>query len=78
MGILKTIGKNGQLSLGKKYAGSVVMIEEVEPGVIALRFGEFIPTSEKWLHKPETKKRIEDALDWAEENLPAQPAASAS
>lgn len=73
---IKTIGKNGQLSLGKKYAGSVVMVIENEPGVITLSFGEFIPVSEQWMHKSETKKKIEEALQWAEASMPGDKASS--
>jgi hypothetical protein len=73
---IKTIGKNGQLSLGKKYAGSVVMLIENEPGVITLNFGEFIPVSERWMHKSGTVKKIEDALHWAEVARPFDKASS--
>ncbi len=30
MGTIKTIGKSGQVSLGKKFAGQQVLVEEIE------------------------------------------------
>ena len=33
MSIIKTIGSNGQISLGKEHAGKSVLVDEVEPGV---------------------------------------------
>ena len=33
MGIIKTVGSSGQISLGKKFAGQNVMLDEIEAGV---------------------------------------------
>jgi hypothetical protein len=30
MGIIKTVGSSGQISLGKKFAGQNVMLDEIE------------------------------------------------
>jgi hypothetical protein len=51
---IKTIGANanGQVTLGTKYAGQSVAIEEIEPGVWLVKLGDFIPHNEKWLHEP--------------------------
>jgi hypothetical protein len=63
---IKTIGRSGQISLGKKYAGRTVQVEEVEEGVWTIKVGEFIPDSERWLHEPEVKARLDRAIAWAE------------
>lgn len=49
---IKTIGVNGQISLGKQYAGRQVLIEEYEPGVWLVRTATVIADNERWLHPP--------------------------
>ena len=40
---VKVIGANGQISLGKQYAGRQVLVEEQEPGVWLVRTATVIP-----------------------------------
>lgn len=55
--MLKTVGMNGQLSLGKKYAGQHFELEE-EEGVIKLTpLGE-TPESQDWLKTPEMWDKV--------------------
>lgn len=66
MAAIKTLGRSGQISLGKRYAGRQAVVDELEPGVWIVKVGEFIPDSERWLHEPEVKAKIERGLAWAE------------
>lgn len=68
--VLKTVGPNGQISLGKHLAGRQVQVEEYEDGSIRILPGVFVPDNERWLHEPETKARLEQAIVWAEKNPP--------
>ncbi len=68
---VKTIGSNGQLSLGKEFAGKMVLVEQIENGTWIIKCGEFIPDSEKWLHKGDNLAKIEKALEWADKNKPS-------
>jgi len=43
MNNIKTVGTNGQISLGKKYAGQTVMLNEIDTGVWIVKLGRFIP-----------------------------------
>ena len=70
MGLIKTIGSSGQISLGKKFAGQSVMLEEIEAGVWIVKLGRFIPDSEKWLHGPGVQAELNEAIAWAGENPP--------
>ena len=70
MNIIKTIGRNGQISLGKKYAGQSVMLEEIDAGVWIVKLGRFIPDNERWLHGPNVQNEIDEAVVWAETNPP--------
>ena len=49
MNTIKTVGRSGQISLGKKYAGQTVMLNEIDTGVWIVKLGRFIPDNEKWL-----------------------------
>lgn len=71
MALVKTVGQSGQIALGKAYAGRQVLVDELEPGVWLLKLGEFIPDSERWLHTPEAKADIDEAIDWAQSHPPA-------
>ncbi len=70
MGIIKTVGSSGQISLGKKFAGQTVMFDEIEAGVWIIKIGRFIPDNEKWLHKPDVQAELNEAISWAKENSP--------
>ena len=49
---VKVVGANGQISLGKQFAGRQVLVEEREPGVWMVRTATVIPDNERWLHEP--------------------------
>ena len=67
---VKVIGANGQISLGKDYAGRQVLVEEREPGVWFVRTAIVIPENERWLHEPKSAANLQAALIWAMENKP--------
>lgn len=67
---LKTIGRSGQITLGKEYAGRQVIVDQPEPGIWIIKAGSFVPDSEKWLHTKKTAARLEKAISWAENNPP--------
>jgi hypothetical protein len=62
---VKTVGANGQISLGKSHAGRQVLVEEREPGVWLVRAAVVIPENEHWLHKPAHARDLQEALAWA-------------
>ena len=68
---VKTIGSNGQLSLGKEFAGKMVLVDQIEEGTWLIKCGEFVPDAEKWLHKDTNIAKIEAAAQWAKENSPS-------
>lgn len=65
---VKVIGANGQISLGKQFAGRQVLVEEREPGVWIIRTATVIPDNERWLHEPQAAADLQSALRWAEAN----------
>lgn len=67
---VKVIGANGQISLGKQFAGRQVLVEEQEPGVWLVRTATVIPDNERWLRDPQAAADLARALDWAKANTP--------
>jgi hypothetical protein len=68
---VKMIGANGQISLGKQFAGRQVLVEEQEPGVWLVRTASVIPDNERWLQQPQAVADLQDALAWSQANPPA-------
>jgi hypothetical protein len=62
---VKVVGANGQISLGKQYAGRQVLVEEREPGVWIVRTATVIPDNERWLHEPEAAADLQAAIAWS-------------
>lgn len=40
--IVKSVGSNGQIALGKEFAGRLVMLDQTAPGVRTMKLGQFI------------------------------------
>lgn len=64
--IIKSVGSNGQISLGKRYAGRQFSLIECPDGNVILKPGKFIPDSEALLYKGDGEARIDKALKWVE------------
>lgn len=62
---IKTVSTNGQITLGTRYAGQNVAIDEVEPGVWIIKVGNFIPRSEAWLYDPDVAQSLDTATQWS-------------
>lgn len=58
----KRVGASGQISLGKEFAGRIVLVETPEPGVWLIKTASTIPDSELWLHQPPAAARLDRAL----------------
>jgi len=69
---VKVVGSNGQISLGKEFAGRQVLVEEQEPGVWLVRTALVVPENELWLHQPEAHGNLLRALQWAQRNPPVE------
>ncbi|MCC8417263.1 MAG: hypothetical protein LN588_01825 [Rickettsia endosymbiont of Bryobia graminum] len=67
---VKTIGNNGQLSLGKEFAGQMVLIDQLDNGTWLIKKGEFIADSEQWLYQGNNLAKLDKALSWADNNKP--------
>lgn len=68
---IKLVVGNGQISLGKQYAGRHVLVEEPEPGVWIVRTATVIPDNERWLHEPAAAAALHAAMVWSASHPPA-------
>lgn len=68
---VKLVGTNGQISLGKRFAGRQVLVDEQEPGVWLVRTVSIIPDNEQWLHEAQTAADLTRALDWSKTHGPS-------
>ena len=61
---VKIIGANGQISLGKQFAGRQVLVEEQETGVWLIRTATVIPDNERWIHEAQAASDLARAMAW--------------
>jgi len=62
---VKVVGANGQISLGKQFAGRQVLVEQKEAGVWLIRTATVVPDNERWLHGPQAASDLSRALQWS-------------
>ena len=68
---IKQINTQGQISIGKKFAGQKVQVEEYADGSLVLTPVEIIPTFELELMKDQMfQKRLMEFDKWESENRP--------
>ena len=65
---VKVVGANGQISLGKQFAGRQVLVEDKEAGVWLIRTATVIPDNERWLHETQAASDLARALDWSKQH----------
>ena len=59
---VKVVGSNGQISIGKEFAGRQVLVEQQAPGVWLVRTALVVPENELWLHQPQARDDLRRAL----------------
>lgn len=61
---LKRVADNGQISIGKEWAGKLVQVVSSPAGVEIIP-GEFIPESQKIFYTKEAQEQLSAFDDWA-------------
>jgi hypothetical protein len=69
---LKVVGKSGQISLGKRYAGKVFRVQRRDRDTIVLTSVALVPESQMWTLREPHRSRIERGLAWIAEHPPAE------
>jgi hypothetical protein len=62
---IKVVGKSGQISLGKRYAGKTLRLERRRDGTVVLTAVAVVPESQLWTLQEPDRSRIERGLAWA-------------
>ena len=62
---IKVVGRSGQISLAKRYAGKTYRLDRLHDGRILLTPVALVPESQLWTLKEPDRSRIERALAWA-------------
>ena len=62
---IKVVGKSGQISLGKRYAGKTLRLERRKDGTLILTAVAMVPESQHWSLEEPHRSRIERGLAWA-------------
>jgi hypothetical protein len=69
---IKVVGKSGQISLGKSYAGKTLRVERHKDGSIVLIAVAIVPENQLWTLEEPHRSRIARSLVWAAETKPQE------
>lgn len=67
---IKVVGKSGQISLGKEFAGQQMLIEEIQPGEWRIRVAVVVPRGQAWVHVEAMQTRLAKAIDRVQSTEP--------
>jgi hypothetical protein len=62
---IKVVGKSGQISLGKSYAGKTLRLERRRDGTMLLTAVAVVPESQLWTLEEPDRSQIARGLTWA-------------
>jgi hypothetical protein len=69
---IKVVGKSGQISLGKRFAGKTLRLERRQDGTVLLTAVAMVPENLLWTVEEPHRSRIERGLTWAAANKPQE------
>jgi hypothetical protein len=69
---LKVVGKSGQISLGKRYAGKTLELQRLGDGTLLLRAVAMVPESQLWTLQEPDRSTIARGLAWAARTPPRE------
>lgn len=69
---IKVVGKSGQISLGKRYAGKTLRLERRNDGTVLLTAVALVPENQLWTLEEPHRSRIERGLTWAAATEPQE------
>ena len=71
---IKVVGRSGQISLGKRYAGKTLELQRLDDGSLLLRAVAMVPESQLWTLEETHRSRIARGLAWAAHTEPRESA----
>ena len=67
---VKVVGKSGQISLGKRFAGKTLRLERRADGTMLLTAVAMVPEHHMWILQEPHRSRIARGLAWAAATQP--------
>jgi len=67
---IKVVGKSGQISLGKRYAGKTLRLERRADGTVLLTAVAMVPETQVWTLEEPHRSLIARGLAWAAGSTP--------
>ena len=65
-----TVPENGQISIGKKWAGREIMVETVDDNQIVITSGSFVPANHATFYTKEAGSTLKEFDRWSEKTPP--------
>ncbi len=65
---LLTVPANGQISIGKSWAGRQILVEEIGDDKIQISSGIFVPDSQRTFHTESANAYLESFNEWESKN----------
>jgi len=72
---LVTVSSNGQISIGKAWAGRQIRVEEVSENEIHVSAGTFVPDSQKEFFTKKANQSLDEFNQWEEQNATSKESA---
>ena len=69
---IKVVGRSGQISLGKRYAGKTLRLERRQDGTVVLTAVAMVPESQLWTLREPHRSHNARGLEWAAETPPSE------
>ena len=69
---VKRVGKSGQISLGKRYAGKIFCVQQGTDGSLLLTAVAMVPESLLWTLRERDRSAIIRGMTWAASAPPAE------
>lgn len=69
---IKTVGKSGQISLGKSFAGKTLRLDRKTDGTMVLTAVAIVPESQLWTLEEPHRSTIAKGMAWAARTAPAE------
>lgn len=65
---LLLVPPNGQISIGKSWAGRQILVEEIGNNEIKISAGVFVPDAQALFFTKDAQKSLQEFSDWEEKN----------
>ncbi|HEV3458621.1 MAG TPA: hypothetical protein VHG32_18845 [Thermoanaerobaculia bacterium] len=72
LGEIKSVGKSGQISLGKRYAGKTFCVQQRPDGSLLLTAVAMVPESQLWTLREPDRSAIIKGMTWAASVPPSE------